>query len=90
MPGREWDAKAKAEIVIQGLKGRSVSEICNEFQIRQNQYYKWRDQFLKGFPQLFESSSSREKSLIRENNHLKKIISDLTIELKKSDQEWLK
>jgi transposase-like protein len=38
--GRNWTAEAKAKIVVQGLKGRAVAEICNEYQIHQTQYYK--------------------------------------------------
>lgn len=44
--GRIWTSEEKAKIVVQGLKGRAVSEICNEYQIHQTQYYKWREQFL--------------------------------------------
>ncbi|MDQ4123091.1 MAG: transposase, partial [Acidobacteriota bacterium] len=29
---------------MHGIKGRAVAEICNEYQISQGQYYKWRDQ----------------------------------------------
>ncbi len=28
--GRNWTAEDKAKIVVQGLKGRAVSEICRE------------------------------------------------------------
>jgi putative transposase len=45
--GRIWTAEDKAKIVVQGLKGRSVAEICNEYRIHQTQYYKWREQFLE-------------------------------------------
>ncbi len=38
--GRNWTAEEKAKIVLQGLKGRSVVELCNEHQIHQTQYYK--------------------------------------------------
>lgn len=46
MQRRKWDTKTKVQVVIQGLKGRTVAEICGEYQISQNQYYQWRDQFL--------------------------------------------
>jgi transposase-like protein len=38
MQRRKWDAKAKAVIVIEGLKGKPVAEICIEHQISQAQY----------------------------------------------------
>jgi transposase-like protein len=33
MHRRQWDAHTKTKIVLQGLQGRSVAEICNEYQI---------------------------------------------------------
>ncbi len=70
-------------IVVEGLKGKQVSEICVEHQISQAQYYQWRDQFLSNMSRVFNSDDRREKALSRENARLKKIIGDLTVELKK-------
>lgn len=85
--GRNWTAEEKARIVLQGLKGRPVSEICNEYQIHQTQYYKWRDKFLTNASQVFETKeqSKKEERLEREVQKLKGVIGDLTVELKKSD-----
>jgi hypothetical protein len=33
MPRRQWDAKTKARIVIEGLQGKPVAELCPEPQI---------------------------------------------------------
>ena len=73
--------------MLQGLKGRAVAEICNEYQIHQTQYYKWRDKFLSDAPRVFETDkqNKREERLEREVRKLKGIIGDLTVELKKSD-----
>jgi hypothetical protein len=30
MKQRKWDPKAKAKIVLEGIKGKPVAEICNE------------------------------------------------------------
>jgi transposase-like protein len=46
MKRRQWDAKTKTRIVIEGLQGKPVAELCNAYQISQSQYYQWRDQFL--------------------------------------------
>jgi transposase-like protein len=73
--------------VLQGLKGGTVVDICTEHQISQAQYYQWREQFLKKMPQLFLNTERREQSLVRENSRLKKIIGELTVELKKLN-EW--
>ena len=87
MPRRKWDAKTKANIVLQGLKGRPVADICAEYQISQAQYYQWRDQFMKKLPQVFDNTERRQESLVRENSRLKKMIGELTVELKKLN-EW--
>jgi len=87
MERRQWDPQTKANIVIQGIKGRPVADICIEHQISQAQYYQWREQFLKNMPQLFGKNGRREKALVRENAHLKKIVGEITLELKKLN-EW--
>ncbi len=88
MKRRKWDAKTKAKVVIEGLKGRPVAEICNEYQIGQNMYYRWRDQFLAQADKAFESDKidARQMRLEAENRKLKGVIGELTIELKKN--EW--
>lgn len=86
MARRKWDAKTKVEIVLQGLKGRGVAELCNEYQISQAQYYQWRDQFLKNASKVFEERgpNHREARLERENGKLKSLVGELTLEVKKT------
>lgn len=88
MDRRKWDAKSKATIVLEGLRGTPVSEICNEHQISQSEYYRWREQFLEGMPKVFNGDDRREQALMRENSRLKGIIGDMTLRLKKLN-EWL-
>jgi transposase-like protein len=87
MPRRKWDAQTKSTIVLQGLRGKPVADICTEHQISQSQYYQWREQFIAKMPQLFSNTERREQSLARENSRLKKIVGELTLELKKLN-EW--
>ena len=54
MQRRKWDAKTKAMIVLEGLKGKPVAELCTEHQISQAQYYQGRDQFLAHASKAFE------------------------------------
>ena len=88
MKRRKWDAKTKAAIVLQGLKGKGVAELCTEHQISQAQYYQWRDQFLTHAGQAFEvhQQGQRETRLQQENVRLKQLVGELTLELKKSDE----
>lgn len=88
MHRRTWDAKITAAIVIQGLQGRPVAEICTEYQISQSLYYQWRDQFLAHAPKAFEvhQHTRKEARLEHENSKLKKLVGELLLELKKSDE----
>lgn len=87
MKRRKWDDKLKAQVVIEGLKGRPVGELCNEYQIGQSIYYRWRDQFLANAGKVFqaEKTDQRAERLVDENRRLKGVIGDLTLELKKND-----
>ena len=88
MQRRKWDSKTKAMIVLQGLKGKPVSELCIEHQISQAQYYQWRDHFLANAPKTFDThqQTQREERLSQENARLKKLVGELTMELKKSEE----
>jgi transposase-like protein len=46
MKRRKWKPEQKALIVLEGLKGRPIGELCAEHEISQTQYYQWRDLFL--------------------------------------------
>ncbi|ADJ25596.1 transposase IS3/IS911 family protein [Dehalogenimonas lykanthroporepellens BL-DC-9] len=83
MKYRKWDSKTKATIAIEGLKGKTVKDICLEYQISQTQYYQWHDKMLSSLPQLFNSTSRKEAAREREIARLKEIIGELTEELKK-------
>ena len=82
MSRRKWDTQTKATIILQGLRGKPVADICTEHQISQAQYYQWREQFLKKMSQVFINTERRQEALIRENNRLKRMIGELTMELK--------
>jgi transposase-like protein len=88
MKKRQWDSKTKALIVLQGLKGKPVAEVCSEHQISQAQYYQWRDLFLANAAKAFEASklNQQEARLLKENDRLKSLVGELTLELKKTDE----
>jgi transposase-like protein len=91
MKRRNWDSKTKAKIVLEGLTGKPVSEICNQYQISQNQYYLWRDKFLAEAHRAFEGKESGGEvtRLKAKTQKLQQIIGALTVELKKSEDELL-
>lgn len=85
MKKRKWDNKTKAAIVLQGLKGTPIQQICNEHQISQGMYYKWRDEFLANSAKVFEKPEKYTERVTQENQKLKRLLGELTIELKKSE-----
>jgi len=91
MKQRKWDNKIKARAVLEGIKGRKVAEICNDYQISQTQYYQWREQFLTNINKPFEAkkASSREERLKSEVQKLRSLVGELTLELKKNEEEVL-
>ena len=91
MKRRRWDSKTKTKIVLEGLSGRPVQEICNEYGIHQNQYYIWRDKFLSDAHKAFDSKkdSGEIEHLRKKNKELTQIIGSLTVELKKTEDEFI-
>ena len=88
MKRRQWKPEQKALIMLEGLKGRPIGELCAEHEISQAQYYQWRDQFLANAARAFEPAGApqRQGRLERENTRLKALVGELALELKKSEE----
>lgn len=88
MKRKKWDSKTKWLIVLEGLKGKPVADICIEQGIAQSMYYKWRDQFLSEGYKIFDAAKTdqRQTYLERENTKLKNLVGELTYELKKTEE----
>jgi transposase-like protein len=84
---KQWKSEEKARIILFGLQGRPVSEICIEYGISNSQYYKWKDQFLRNMHLSYEVTNNNRSTqrLKLENSNLKTLVADLSLELKKSD-----
>ena len=91
MKRRRWDSKTKTKIVLEGFSGKPVSEICNDYGIHQNQYYIWRDKFLSEAHKAFDSKKDVGEldRLRKKNQQLTQIIGSLTIELKKTEEDFI-
>lgn len=90
MEKRHWKSSEKLKIVLEGLSGQiEITKLCSKYQIAQTQYYKWRDQLLQFGYQAFETKNitKKEQHLEHENQKLRRIIGDLTVELKKTEIE---
>jgi transposase-like protein len=87
MKRRKWAPKEKLRIVIEGLKGTvPLGELCANHGISQTLFYRWRDQLFDQGEKIFENGgpSKAEDRLRRENEKLKGMVGELTMELKKS------
>lgn len=84
MKRRKWDVQTKTTIVLEGLKGKSVTAICQDYQISQAQDDQGRDHFLSNAPKAFEGTQQTERDarLQHENTRLKKLVGERTLELK--------
>ena len=88
MQRRTWDAHTKAMIVIDGLKGKPVAELCPEHQSRQSLSDQWRDQFLAQAAKAFDDPQRTRKGarLQQATTRLKPLVGELTFERTKSDE----
>ena len=66
----------KAFVVKQGEDGVPVAEICRKAGISQATYFNWR----KKYAGLMPSEMKRLRELEDENNRLKRIVADLTLD----------
>ena len=93
MKKRKWTGQQKLQIVIDGMSGkRSISELCNHYEVGQSQYYKWRDQLLAQGAAIFETDPDKKVSRLESKvKQLTKLVGELTVDLKKTEQEleWL-
>ena len=80
---RKWDARTKARIVLEGLMGGCVNEICRTHELRPGLYYKWRSHFLDNCHVVFEEQARAPSpsDLAVENEKLKRLVGELTLEL---------
>ncbi len=89
MKRRRWDSKTKTKIVLEGLSGRPVRDMQR---VRYtNQYYSWRDKFLSEAHKAFDSKKDvgEVERLRKKNQELTQIIGSLTVELKKTEDEFI-
>jgi|TARA_B100001079_G_C16124130_1_gene388357 transposase len=91
---KKYSSEEKIRIVLEGLRGEeSISEICRKEGINTNVYYKWSKDFLEAGKRrlngdtLREANSNEVQHLKTENNDLKQLVAELSLEnrmLKKS------
>jgi transposase-like protein len=55
MHRRQGEAQTNARMVLEGIQGKPVAEICHEHQMSHSPYDQWRDQFLAHAAHAFEA-----------------------------------
>lgn len=77
-------AEEKQKIVLAGLRNEtSIAELCRRHGVSDVIYYKWKKAFLEGGLDALKrngKAGSHESSLKRENDDLKVLIGELTVE----------
>ena len=91
---RKFPAEEKIRIVMEGIRAEvSVSELCRREGIAPTVYYKWLKDFMEAGKSRLRGDTQREatsdevKHLRKENERLKQLVGDLSLEkmaLKKS------
>lgn len=64
------------EAEIQLAKGQTVTEICRQMGVSEQTYYRWKNEY----GGLKIDQAKRLKQLESENNRLRKVVADLTID----------
>ena len=82
MKRRNWSADEKLAIVLEGIKEkRLVAEICQEHQISQSLFYRWRDKFFEGGKNALTNNFKDNNVHEIEIDKLQKIIGKQTIQI---------
>ena len=93
---RHFKADQKAAAVLSHLKDqRAVSEVCEEYRIKPNTFYRWQAEFLSNASAAFEKPDHKKQKLERKKtqqleDQLQKkdsIIAYVTTELMKSKKK---
>ena len=72
MKNKRYTTEDKIRILRQVDSGRSVVEVCQEHNLSQVSFYRWKKQF----GQMEVNEAKRMKELERENTELKKMLAE--------------
>ena len=92
---KKWSSEEKIAVVLEGLKGRSPSEITKEYGMSEAQYYKWRETALNSMQVAFQDKRTKDfktKSFDAERDRLLRTIGEqkVIIDLQKKLQRAFK
>ncbi len=74
--GSQIVAKLRQADVLIG-QGKNVSDVCQEIEVSQQTYYRWRQKYGGMSPEMIKEF----RALRKENAHLRKVVSDQAIDM---------
>jgi transposase-like protein len=80
--GSRWTPEDKIRIVLESLTTSiSIAELCRKYNVRPNVFYTWKEKFINSGKMALSVSKHENinQNLQSENEHLKKLIGELTI-----------
>jgi len=81
---KSWSVEQKLTIVLSALSERqSVAELSRQHGVNENQIYRWKEQFLASGRQGLNGAKAQtaDQRLEAENEQLKKLLGEKTLEL---------
>ena len=87
---KHYGSQEKIRIVIEGMRGEeTVAELCRQEGIAQANYYKWLKDFMEAGKRrlsgdtMREANTSEVQELKEENNSLKELVAELSLEARR-------
>ncbi len=84
MARKKWSAEEKQKMVLAGMRNEtSIAEFCRQYGVSDVMYYKWKKVFLEGGNNGLKGNGKagdHEAALKKENEDLKALIDELTVE----------
>lgn len=81
---RHWTAAEKLRIVLAGLQGADVSELCRREGLNPTMYYSWKKKLLGSASAIFEQDNARntaqEQKSAAQMQRMKDVIAEITAE----------
>ena len=94
---RKYSSEEKIRIVLEGLRGETtIAELCRREGIIPNVYYIWSREFLEAGKSRLEGNTLREantteiQKLKKENQDLKELVAEISLENKVIKKNMLK
>jgi transposase-like protein len=79
---KRWTAPRKAELILSLLKGqKQLVDICREYDLKQSEVEKWRDDFLQGGEKNLKTLKPKLDLKDSKIKELREKVGELTLEL---------